>query len=157
MRFWKLLICYHVLMRIHIKKVRDTAVIPRYQTKGAAAVDLCADITEPVDIEPWQRLLVPSGVAIELPHGYEAQVRARSGLSLKHGIMLANGIGTIDSDYRGEIGVILVNISDKKFTVTPGMRIAQMVICRFYQAELQEVDELNTTLRGDGGFGSTLA
>lgn len=129
--------------------------LPAYQTEHSAAMDLLAAIDEPVTLQPMQRQIIPTGICIALPEGYEAQVRARSGLAIKHGIALANGVGTIDADYRGEIGVILINFGQDDFTVNPGDRIAQMVIARYERVEWQLVKELNETKRGSGGFGST--
>ena len=129
--------------------------LPSYETKGSAGVDLQAYVESPIVLKPLERTLVPTGISVELPEGYEAQVRARSGLAIKHGISLVNGIGTIDSDYRGEIKVILINLGDKEFTINSGDRIAQMVFIRHEQAEFELVEELNETERGSGGFGHT--
>jgi dUTP pyrophosphatase len=129
--------------------------LPAYETKGSAGVDLQAYVENPMVLKPLERALVPTGISIELPEGYEAQVRARSGLAIKHGISLVNGIGTIDSDYRGEIKVILINLGDKEFTVNSGDRIAQMVFIKHEQADFELVEELNETERGTGGFGHT--
>lgn len=118
-------------------------------------MDLRADITQPVVLLPLERKLIPTGLHIALPQGYEAQVRPRSGLALKHGITVLNAPGTIDADYRGEIGVLLVNLSNEPFTVNAGERIAQMVIARHEQAEWQIADSLDTTERGEGGYGHT--
>ena len=142
-------------MHIQFKKLRETAVVPAYQTTHSAGMDVCAAIDAPIIIQPQERALIPLGFAIALPDGYEAQIRARSGLALKHGITMANGIGTIDADYRGEIGVLVVNLGSEPFTVAPGDRIAQMVIARYEKAEFTEVTSLATTERGKGGFGST--
>lgn len=142
-------------MEVLIKKLHDQATLPVYQTAGSAAADLSACIEEPVVLAPGERTVVPTGIAMALPHGYEAQIRARSGLSAKHGICMANGIGTIDSDYRGEVGVILLNLGQEPFTVEPGMRIAQMAVVRCDQAVLRAVTELDETARGKGGYGST--
>lgn len=128
---------------------------PAYATEQSAGVDLKANIAEPFSLEPLQRKLVPTGLYIALPKGYEAQVRPRSGLALKHGITVLNTPGTIDADYRGEICVILVNLSSESFLVNPGERIAQMVIARHETVEWEEVESLNHTVRGAGGFGST--
>ena len=128
---------------------------PAYATEQSAGVDLKANIAEPVVLGPLERKLVPTGLFIALPKGYEAQVRPRSGFALKHGITVLNTPGTIDADYRGEIGVILVNLSGEPFTVNPGERIAQMVIARHETVEWEEVDSLDDTARGAGGFGST--
>lgn len=129
--------------------------LPAYATPQSAGMDLRANIEEPVTLKPLQRRLIPTGLHIALPDGYEAQVRPRSGLALKHGITVLNTPGTIDADYRGEIGIVLVNLSDETFTVNPGERIAQMVIARYEQAELQVVTELDDTERGAGGYGHT--
>ncbi len=128
---------------------------PAYETAGSAGMDLRAHISEPLALEPLQRKLIPTGLFIELPAGYEAQIRPRSGLAIKKGITLVNTPGTIDSDYRGEIKIILVNLSDTSQTITPGERIAQMIIARYEQIAWQEVSELAETSRGAGGFGST--
>lgn len=129
--------------------------LPEYATSQSAGMDLRADNTEPITIKPLQRRLIPTGLFMALPNGYEAQVRPRSGLALKHGITVLNTPGTIDADYRGEIGVVLVNLSDTDFTVNRGERIAQLVIARCEQAELQVVTELDDTERGAGGYGHT--
>ena len=128
---------------------------PSYSTPLSAGMDLRADLAEPVVLKPLQRLLVPTGLRIELPEGYEAQIRPRSGLAIKHGISLVNTPGTVDADYRGEIKVILVNLSLEDFTVNPGERIAQMVVARHERVEWEEVEELAESSRGEGGFGST--
>lgn len=129
--------------------------LPAYATPQSAGMDLRADNAEPIIIKPLQRRLIPTGLFMALPNGYEAQVRPRSGLALKHGITVLNTPGTIDADYRGEIGVVLVNLSDTDFTVNRGERIAQMVIARCEQADLQVVTELDETERGAGGYGHT--
>ena len=129
--------------------------VPAYATPLSAGVDLKANLTEPLTLQPLQRTLVPTGLYIALPAGYEAQVRPRSGLAAKHGITVLNTPGTIDADYRGEIKVILVNLSDTPFEIVPGERIAQMVIARHEQVEWEQVDALDETSRGAGGFGST--
>lgn len=129
--------------------------LPEYATAQSAGMDLRADNAEPIIIKPLQRRLIPTGLFMALPNGYEAQVRPRSGLALKHGITVLNTPGTIDADYRGEIGVVLVNLSDTDFTVNRGERIAQMVIARCEQADLQVVTELDETERGAGGYGHT--
>lgn len=128
---------------------------PAYATPQSAGVDLRANLETPVTIGPLERTLVPTGLYIALPAGYEAQVRPRSGLAAKHGITVLNTPGTIDADYRGEIKVILVNLSSEPFEIAPGERIAQMVIARHETAEWEEVDSLDATERGAGGFGST--
>lgn len=131
--------------------------LPAFQTQGAAGADLRANLTGDAQIilAPMKRALVPTGLRMAIPLGFEVQIRPRSGLALKHGITLANAPGTIDSDYRGPLGVILINLGDQPFTVTHGMRIAQMVIAPVLQAEFVAVEVLDGTARGDGGFGST--
>lgn len=129
--------------------------LPQYATVQSAGMDLRADISEPVTLRPLERRLIGTGLSIALPAGYEAQVRPRSGLALKHGITVLNAPGTIDADYRGEIGVVLVNLSDNDFVVNPGERIAQMVIAKYEQADLQIVEMLDETERGTGGYGHT--
>ncbi len=128
---------------------------PGYATEGSAGVDLKANIEEPITLAPFQRVIVPTGLRIALPKGTEAQVRPRSGLAAKHGITVLNTPGTIDSDYRGEVGVILINLSDKDFVINPGERIAQMVLARYERFEWEEVEQLDSTSRGEGGLGST--
>lgn len=142
-------------MNIRVKKLHKNAKLPQYQTAHAAGMDLAACIDEPVVLEPHGRAVIPTGIAIALPPGYEAQIRGRSGMAAKHGVMPANGVGTIDADYRGEVGVILLNTSNEPFVVEPGMRVAQMVIARYETVELVEVGGLDETDRGGGGFGST--
>lgn len=127
--------------------------LPQYATPQSAGMDLRANIEESVTLQPLERHLFPTGLRIALPEGYEAQVRPRSGLALKHGITVLNSPGTIDADYRGEVGVVLVNVSNEPFTVEPGERIAQMVIARHEQAEFVVVEELDATERGEGGYG----
>ena len=140
---------------LKIEKLSHNNILPEYKTEGAAGMDLCAAISEPMELKPLERKLVPTGLKIELEHGYEAQVRPRSGLSIKHGITLINCVGTIDEDYRGEVCVPIVNISNETYTIQPDERIAQMVIARVEQAKLEVVTELTETTRGEGGFGST--
>lgn len=127
--------------------------LPAYATEQSAGMDLRANLTEPIVLKPLQRCLVPTGLSIALPDGYEAQVRPRSGLALKKGITVLNAPGTIDADYRGEIGVILVNLSDADFVIEDGERIAQMVVARYEQVEFKPVEVLSETERGEGGFG----
>ena len=129
--------------------------LPEYATEQSAGLDLKADIAEPVTLRPLERAMVPTSLYISLPKGYEAQVRPRSGLAAKHGITVLNSPGTIDADYRGEIRVILVNLSSEPFDIVPGERIAQMVVARHEQVEWEPVDTLDDTTRGAGGFGST--
>lgn len=129
--------------------------LPFYATEDSAGMDLLAATDADITLAPLERKLIPTGIAIALPKGYEAQIRPRSGLALKHGISLVNAPGTIDADYRGEIGVIIVNLSNEPFTITPGLRIAQMVIAPYTRGEWQAVESLDETERGAGGFGST--
>lgn len=133
---------------------RDLA-LPAYATEHSAGMDLLAAVPEELTLAPGQRRLVPAGIAIALPGGYEAQVRPRSGLALKQGLSVLNAPGTVDADYRGEIGVILVNLGQEPVTISRGMRIAQLVIAPHTRAEWQEVEQLDQSARGDGGFGST--
>lgn len=142
-------------MEVAIKKVRPSAQLPVYQTVGSAAADLSACLDAAVTLQPGERAVIPTGLALAVPIGYEAQIRARSGLSSKYGITMANGIGTIDSDYRGEVGAIVINLGQEPFTVDPGMRIAQLAVVRCDQAVWRETEELDTTERGEGGYGST--
>lgn len=142
-------------MKISLKKLHSAALLPTYQTEHAAGMDVVACIDAPMTIAPHERAIIPTGFAIALPPGYEAQIRARSGLAAKFGIMPANGVGTIDADYRGEVGVILLNTSDQAFAVEPGMRIAQMVVTKYESVTWNEVEELSETARGGGGYGST--
>lgn len=129
--------------------------LPQYETIGSAGLDIRAHITAPISLASLERVLVPTGLFIELPTGYEAQIRPRSGLSIKKGLTLVNTPGTIDSDYRGEIKIIMINLSPETQTVQPGERIAQMVIAKYEQITWQAVEALGTTARGAGGFGST--
>lgn len=129
--------------------------IPSYKTKGSSGIDLQANIDASIELKPFDRVLVPTGLFISIPEGYEGQIRGRSGLALKHGISLANGIGTIDSDYRGEIKVILVNISNQSYFITKGDRIAQFILSKYEKIQFDEVEKLEETERSDGGFGHT--
>ncbi len=141
---------------VRIKRVRGGAApLPRYMTSHAAGMDLSAELATDLILQPGERTLVPTGIAIALPEGYEAQVRPRSGLALKHGIALVNSPGTIDADYRGEIGVIVINHGRDPFVIRNGERIAQLVVAPVIRALLVEVDDLDETHRGDGGFGHT--
>lgn len=142
-------------MNIQIKKLRKDAVVPVYQTEQSAGMDICAAIGQPITLKPMERAIVPCGFSMAIPEGYEVQVRARSGLAAKHGIGLVNGIGTIDADYRGELGVILINFGDKDFVINAGDRIAQIVVAKYERTSWQIVDQLSETSRGTGGFGST--
>lgn len=129
--------------------------LPDYKTSGAAGMDVRAFLSEPIVIKPMDIVLIPTGLYLEIPEGYEVQVRARSGLALKNGISLVNGVGTIDSDYRGELGVIVINLGKEDFVVNNGDRIAQLVCAKYEVAEIVEVEELKETERAEGGFGSS--
>lgn len=134
---------------------RSRNALPLYQTLLSAGMDVRADLEQSVTLAPLGRAMIPTGLYVELPEGYEMQVRPRSGLAAKHGITVLNSPGTIDADYRGEIRIILVNLSSEAFTIEPGERIAQLVVARHEQVEWEPVEELGTTERGAGGFGST--
>jgi len=134
---------------------RGRQQLPAYATRQSAGMDLRANLDEPVTLHPLERKLIPTGLYIALPEGYEAQVRPRSGLALKHGVTVLNTPGTIDADYRGEIGVVLINLSQQDFVVNDGERIAQLVIARCEQGELVSIDVLDETERGSGGYGHT--
>ncbi|MBQ7211121.1 MAG: dUTP diphosphatase [Muribaculaceae bacterium] len=137
-----------------VKVINSSAnELPEYATISSAGMDLRASLAEPVTLRPLERRLIPTGLRIELPQGYECQIRPRSGLALKHGISIVNAPGTIDADYRGEIGVILINLSDVDFVVNPGERICQMVVAPYTRVSWKQTDELGATDRGEGGFG----
>lgn len=138
-----------------IKMISKSGVIPEYKTEGASGMDIKAYLDGPLVMHPMERMLVPTGLFIELPPGYEAQTRARSGLAVKYGIGLVNGIGTIDSDYRGELKVPLINWGSEDFVINNGDRIAQMVIAKYEKVEIELTDSLEETERGTGGFGHT--
>lgn len=141
-------------MKIKIINMSDNP-LPAYETPGSAGMDVRAALTEPISLKPLQRAMIPTGLFIELPKGYEAQIRPRSGLAIRKGLSLLNTPGTIDSDYRGEIKVIMINLSNETAQVHHGERIAQMIINKYEQAKFEEVDELSETERGEGGFGHT--
>ncbi|MBC2850667.1 dUTP diphosphatase [Cetobacterium sp. 8H] len=142
--------------KVIVKIVKENEVQqPKYMTEGAAGMDVQAFIKEPVVLKSLERALIPTGIKMEIPYGYEVQVRPRSGLAIKHGITLVNTPGTIDSDYRGEVGIILINLSNTDFTVNPGERIGQLVLQKVYKMEFQEVSALGETERAEGGFGHT--
>ncbi|MDR1835333.1 MAG: dUTP diphosphatase [Fusobacteriaceae bacterium] len=142
--------------KIKVRIVReDAAALPRYETEGSAGMDVRAFIGEPLLLKPFDRALVPTGLRIATPRGYEVQVRPRSGLALKHGITLLNTPGTIDSDYRGEIRIIVANLGKEDFVIEPGERIGQLVLNKVEQIDWEEVTELDGTERGEGGFGHT--
>ncbi len=140
---------------VRFRRLRPSAVLPRYMTEGAAGMDLASAADGPITMASGDRVGVPTGWSMELPAGYEAQVRPRSGLSLRHGITVVNAPGTIDSDYRGEIVVLLVNLGQQPYTIAPGDRVAQMVIAPVSRATVDETVELSATNRGAGGFGHT--
>ncbi|MCL1864816.1 MAG: dUTP diphosphatase [Spirochaetes bacterium] len=129
------------------------AIVPEYQSAGSSGADICANVDEPVILSPGKTKLIPTGIFMEIPEGYECQIRPRSGLALKHGIAVLNSPGTIDSDYRGEIKIILTNLGEEDFKIEKGMRIAQMVFARVFKAEFIQVDKLSATDRNEGGFG----
>jgi len=143
------------MTKILIKKLSKTAIIPKYETQGASGVDISANINEDLTLATNESTLVPTGIAVSIPQGFEIQIRPRSGLAAKKGISVLNTPGTIDADYRGEIKVILINHGNEPFIIRNGDRIAQMVVCPIVQAKFEEVDELSDTERGSGGFGST--
>ena len=142
-------------MQINVKKLKPNALLPQYQTEQAAAMDVRACLDAPMTLQPLERAMIPTGLAFELPVGTEMQIRARSGLSIKYGITMVNGVGTIDADYRGELNILLINLGQEPFTVEPDMRIAQLIIARYEAVTLQQVDQLSETARNSGGFGST--
>ena len=140
-------------MKVKINSI--SGMYPSYETEGSAGMDIRAYLKKPVILEPGERKLIPTGLFMEFEPGYEVQIRARSGLAIKHGIGLVNGVGTIDSDYRGEIKVALINMSNEAFEIKNGERIAQMVVSPVVQAQIEPAEELSDTMRGTGGFGST--
>ena len=143
------------MTKILIKKLSEEAIIPKYETDGSSGMDICANIKKEIKIQSGDKAIIPSGFSLSIPKGFEVQIRPRSGLAAKKGISVLNSPGTIDADYRGEIKVILINLSKEEFTVEKNMRIAQMVVSPVTQAKLEEVKELPETSRGVGGFGST--
>ncbi len=143
------------MTKILIKRFSNKVLTPKYETKGSSGMDIAAFIENKIVINPGSKEIIPTGFSLSIPKGYEVQIRPRSGLAAKQGISVLNTPGTIDADYRGEIKVILINLSKNKFIVENGLRIAQMVVCPVIQAEFQEVQELSKTTRGSGGFGST--
>ncbi len=143
------------MIQVKVKKLHPQAVIPSYMTEHAAGMDLCTVIEAPIVLAPGERTLLPTGLAIEIPPGFEGQVRPRSGLALKKGISLVNSPGTIDADYRGEIGIIIINHGVEPVEFLPGDRVAQLIIAPVTQATLVEADELNDSVRSSGGFGHT--
>ncbi len=143
------------MIKIQIKKLYDTVLIPKYETSGSSGIDIAAHIEKNIIINPGDKALVPTGFSVAIPNGYEIQIRPRSGLAVKKSITVLNTPGTIDADYRGEIKVILINLGKDRFVVQHGERVAQMVVCPIVQVHLEEVKELSETVRGSGGFGST--
>lgn len=140
---------------VKFQRHADDVVLPDYATPGAAGMDIAAHLDTAVTLAPFARAAIATGFSMQLPSGYEAQIRPRSGLALKHGVTVANAPGTIDSDYRGEVAVILINLSQQDFTITPGMRIAQMVIAPVTHCRFEDILQLDLSDRGAGGFGST--
>ena len=143
------------MTKILIKRLSKEVSLPKYETSGSSGMDLAAYINNNVNLEPGKSEIIPTGISVAIPEGFEIQIRPRSGLAAKNKISVLNTPGTIDADYRGEIKVILINLSNKTFVIEKGFRIAQMVVCPIIQAKLEEVDELNETIRGEDGFGST--
>lgn len=143
------------MTKILIKKLQKEAVLPKYETQGSSGLDLSASIKSKIILKPGEKCLVPTGLSVSIPNKYELQIRPRSGLAAKKSITVLNTPGTIDSDYRGEIKIILINLGKEDFEITNGLRVAQMVLCPISKAELKEVDDLDTTYRNRGGFGST--
>ena len=143
------------MTKILIKRLSKEVSLPKYETSGSSGMDLAANIDANINIDPGKTVIIPTGLALSIPKGFEVQIRPRSGLAAKQKISVLNTPGTIDADYRGEIKVILVNLGQETFKVEKGLRIAQMVVCPVVQAQLKEVDDLNETERGKGGFGST--
>lgn len=142
-------------INLKINRTSKLAKLPTYATDGAAGMDLYAANEEPITLKPLERKLIPLGFTMELPSGFEAQIRPRSGMAIKHGITLSNCVGTVDEDYRGEVGVGIINLSSEEYTINTGDRIAQMVIAPVVRAKIIETDNLAETQRGEGGFGST--
>lgn len=140
---------------IKVERLPHNKTLPEYKTDGASGMDLCAATDKPVTLKPLERKLIPTGLKIELEKDFEVQIRPRSGLSIKHGITLINCVGTVDEDYRGEVCVPLVNISNEEYTIQPQERIAQMVVAKVEKADFEIVEKVSDTLRGEGGFGST--
>lgn len=145
----------HIEVTIRRVRALEDNELPQYMTKDSSGMDLCAAVDEPCVIQPGKRALIPTGIQVSIPAGYEAQIRPRSGLALKFGVTVLNAPGTIDSDYRGEVCVILANLGEEPFTVTRGMRIAQMIFAEVVRADFVESDALDETVRNHGGFGHT--
>ena len=143
------------MTEILIKKLSKEVILPKYETDGSSGLDLAAFIDENIEIKPGKSAIIPTGIAVSIPKNFEIQIRPRSGLAAKNQVSVLNTPGTIDADYRGELKVILINLSNKSFIVEKGLRIAQMILCPVVKAKLKEVDSLEDTKRGSGGFGST--
>ena len=143
------------MTKILIKRLSKEVSLPKYETNGSSGMDLAADVDANINIDPGKTAIIPTGLALSIPKGFEVQIRPRSGLAAKQKISVLNTPGTIDADYRGEIKVILINLGQETFIVEKGLRIAQMVVCPIVQAQLKEVDDLSETERGKGGFGSS--
>ena len=143
------------MTKILIKRLSKEIPLPKYETEGSSGMDLSANIESSINIDPGKKEIVPTGIAISVPNGFEVQIRPRSGLAAKHNITVLNTPGTIDSDYRGELKIILINLGKESFKIEKGFRIAQMVVCPIIKAKIKEVEKLNKTKRGKGGFGST--
>lgn len=142
-------------MEVKIKKLNPKATLPAYQTEHAAAMDVHACIDTPITLQPLERAMIPTGLAFEIPEGYEMQVRARSGLSIKHGLTMVNGVGTIDADYRGELNILVINLGQEPFVIEPDMRVAQLLVTKYDKVVWNVAETLSETDRGEGGFGST--
>ena len=143
------------MTKILIKRLSKEVSLPKYETSGSSGMDLAAYISTNINIDPGKTAIVPTGLSVAIPIGFEIQIRPRSGLAAKNNITVLNTPGTIDADYRGELKVILINLSKETFVIEKGLRVAQMIVCPVIQATLEEVDELDNTIRGKGGFGST--
>ena len=143
------------MTKILIKRLSKKVILPKYETEGSSGMDLAACINETIIIQPNNKVIIPTGISLSIPKGFEIQIRPRSGLAAKNTLTVLNTPGTIDSDYRGEIKVIIINLGITEFKVEDKLRIAQMVLCPVIKAEFEEVDDLNMTIRGEGGFGST--
>ena len=143
------------MTEILIKRLSKDVILPKYETKGSSGMDLAANIEKTIEIKPGKTAIIPTGIAISIPLNFEIQIRPRSGLAAKNQITVINTPGTVDADYRGELKVILINLGNKSFFIEKGLRIAQMVLCPIVQAKLREVNKLDNTHRGSGGFGST--
>ena len=143
------------MTEVLIKRLSKNIELPRYETNGSSGMDLSANIEKQIEIEPGKTSIIPTGISVSIPKNFEIQIRSRSGLAAKSQISVLNSPGTIDADYRGELKVILINLGNKTFVVERGARIAQMVLCPIVKAKFKEVENLDDTIRGDGGFGST--